>query len=105
MRGGQAHDRITDLVPGALALFCPACPQLGINIPPENEWQENERCVDMRIRLLETQMIFLDGSIDPKWWLMEICSSFISGTNAPTTTYHYQMEKCLWWSGLHTRAT
>jgi hypothetical protein len=53
MRGGQAHDRVNDLVPGALVLFCPACPQLGINIPPENEWKENERCVDMQIQLLE----------------------------------------------------
>lgn len=45
MCGGQAHDHVTDFVPGALALFCPACPQLGINIPLENEWKGEERCV------------------------------------------------------------
>jgi hypothetical protein len=45
MRAGQAHDRVTDFVPGALALFCPACPQLDINIPPENEWKADEKCV------------------------------------------------------------
>jgi hypothetical protein len=39
---GQAHDRTTDFVPGALATFCPACPQLGINIPPEWEWKHDE---------------------------------------------------------------
>ncbi len=53
MRGGQAHDRVTDFGPGALALFCPACPQLGINIPPENEWKEDEKCVHDSIRLVE----------------------------------------------------
>jgi hypothetical protein len=28
---------------GGLALFCPACPQIGINIPPENEWKMEDR--------------------------------------------------------------
>jgi len=26
-------------VDGGLALFCPACPQIGINIPPENRME------------------------------------------------------------------
>ena len=45
MRAGQAHDRVTDFIPGALAIFCPACPQLGINIPPEQEWVNDESYV------------------------------------------------------------
>lgn len=42
IRAGHAHDRVTDFVPGALAIFCPACPQLGINIPPEDQWKDDE---------------------------------------------------------------
>ena len=42
MRAGQAHDRTSRFVPGGLALFCPACPQSGINIPPNNEWKSGE---------------------------------------------------------------
>jgi hypothetical protein len=51
MRAGQAHDRTTDFVPGALATFCPACPQLGINIPPEREWKHDESFVKYSLQL------------------------------------------------------
>jgi hypothetical protein len=51
MRAGQAHDRITDLIPGALAVFCPACPQLGINIPPERDWKFDEACGNVLIHV------------------------------------------------------
>lgn len=38
-RAGFAHDKglATNPPPGALAFFCPACPQPGINLPPN--WQ------------------------------------------------------------------
>ena len=52
-----------------------------------------------------THIFLVDGFIVLKWWSMAICSWFISATNELMTMYHYQMEKCLWWSGLHTRAT
>jgi hypothetical protein len=28
---------------GGLALFCPACPQMDINIPPETEWKVEDK--------------------------------------------------------------
>lgn len=42
MRVGQAHNRMSASLPGGLALFCPACPQSGINIPPNDEWKSGE---------------------------------------------------------------
>jgi hypothetical protein len=30
-------------VDGGLAVFCPACPQMDINIPPETEWKADDR--------------------------------------------------------------
>ena len=43
MRAGHVHDRPKDPIDGGLALFCPACPQFDINIPPESEWKEEDR--------------------------------------------------------------
>ena len=43
IRGGVVHDRPDVPVEGGLALFCPACPQIGINIPPECEWKPEDR--------------------------------------------------------------
>lgn len=43
MRAGVAHDRPDHPEEGGLALFCPACPQVGINIPPETEWEPEDR--------------------------------------------------------------
>jgi hypothetical protein len=51
MHVGQAHDCITDLIPGALAVFCPACLQLGINIPPEKDWKFDEVCRNFLIHV------------------------------------------------------
>ena len=51
MRAGQVHDRVTDFVPGALAIFCPACPQIGINIPPEREWNIEEEYVQCLLHM------------------------------------------------------
>jgi len=42
-RGGLAHDRNRQRKPGDLALFCPACPQPGINIPENVQCLEDER--------------------------------------------------------------
>src|ERR1700727_1101755 len=43
IRAGVVHDRPDTSVDGGLALFCPACPQIGINIPPETEWKADDR--------------------------------------------------------------
>jgi hypothetical protein len=39
-RGGRGHDPegVASTKPGALALLCPACPQPGMNLPPN--WQD-----------------------------------------------------------------
>jgi hypothetical protein len=43
IRGGFVHDRPDNPVNGGLALFCPACPQTGVNIPPEDQWKAEDR--------------------------------------------------------------
>ena len=43
IRAGVVHDRPDAPVDGGLALFCPACPQVDINIPPETEWKPDDR--------------------------------------------------------------
>ena len=52
-RAGYAHDvALAEAAsPGSLALFCPACPQPGINLPPgwedEPEQWRYTRCINM----------------------------------------------------------
>src|ERR1700677_3558941 len=43
MRAGVAHDQPDHPVQGGLVLFCPACPQMDINIPSETEWKTDNR--------------------------------------------------------------
>lgn len=42
MRGGAVHDRPDTSIDGGLALFCPACPQMDINVPPSSEWKPED---------------------------------------------------------------
>ena len=42
MRSGYFHDRPDTPINGGLALFCPACPQMGINIPTPAEWDPED---------------------------------------------------------------
>ena len=46
MRSGMGHDGKDSPMNGEMAIFCPACPQIGINVPPEMEWNEEDRYVD-----------------------------------------------------------
>ncbi|KAI0245553.1 hypothetical protein BJV78DRAFT_1158538 [Lactifluus subvellereus] len=43
-------------IDGGLALFCPACPQIDINIPPETEWKLEDR-------LLYRPQLVVDGNM------------------------------------------
>jgi len=40
IRAGFGHNPQDPIKPGDLALFCPACPQSGINLP--SNWQEDK---------------------------------------------------------------
>jgi hypothetical protein len=42
-RAGLGHELNRPRKPGDLALFCPTCPQPGINVPPRHEWLEDEK--------------------------------------------------------------
>ena len=42
----MVHDGKDSPMNGEMAIFCPACPQIGINVPPEMEWNEEDRYVD-----------------------------------------------------------
>jgi hypothetical protein len=39
-QAGFGHDQCKDLRPGDLAIFCPACPQPGLNLP--DDWEHDE---------------------------------------------------------------
>lgn len=41
INSGFGHDTETEVQPGSLAIFCPACPQPGINLP-EN-WKKDQK--------------------------------------------------------------
>lgn len=60
---------------GNMAIFCPACPQIGVNVPPESEWLPEDRYAycspdiihcSQRIspaRLLYRPQLVLDGNM------------------------------------------
>lgn len=44
VNAGVGHEEEAKVQPGGLAIFCPACPQPGINLP-KNWNQDPKRCV------------------------------------------------------------
>ena len=44
MRSGAVHDQSDVSINGGLAIFCPACPQIDVNISDQSEWKEDDRC-------------------------------------------------------------
>jgi len=64
------HEEEAELQPGSLAIFCPACPQPGINLP--KEWKQDPKkyvaftptgnSVLMACRWLYTRSIVIDGN-------------------------------------------
>jgi len=68
---GFGHDEIQEPRPGALAIFCPACPQPGINLPEEWEvnpdqrvffWLGSFRCSQAFCRWLFRRSLVADGN-------------------------------------------
>jgi len=41
IQAGYGHTAEGIVEPGALAIFCPACPQPGVNLP--NNWEKDKR--------------------------------------------------------------
>ena len=67
---GLGHDTNVEPQPGNLAIFCPACPQPGINLPQgwETDPKRYETCTSfcivllMSFRWLYTRSIVIDGN-------------------------------------------
>ena len=57
IRAGYGHNTEAVVEPGALAIFCPACPQPGVNLP--DNWREDER----RLALISLVCLFADNSL------------------------------------------
>lgn len=67
---GLGHEKKEELQPGSLAIFCPACPQSGINLP--DEWSQDPKrymastftgcLILMDYRWLYTRSIVIDGN-------------------------------------------
>jgi hypothetical protein len=70
INSGLGHEEDSELQPGGLAIFCPACPQPGINLP--NEWdQDPKRYIPFAsadnfhswlFRWIYTRSIVIDGN-------------------------------------------
>jgi hypothetical protein len=70
INSGLGHEKKAEYQPGGLAIFCPACPQPGINLP--SNWdQDPKRCVAFPTannpaftvcRWLYTRSIVIDGN-------------------------------------------
>ena len=70
---GAVHDRIDVPIDGGLAMFCPACPQVDINIPRPTEWKSEDRYENLKTTQFVTGItqITLSTSIGC-WWEYEI---------------------------------
>ena len=42
------HDQIDVPIDGGLAMFCPACPQVDINIPRPTKWKSEDRYENLK---------------------------------------------------------
>lgn len=74
-RAGLAHEPNRPRKPGDLAIFCPTCPQPGVNVPLKDEWLEEDRCVinqvliegvrcsDGHSRVLYRPQLVVDGNM------------------------------------------
>ena len=63
INSGLGHDTKDELQPGSLAIFCPACPQPGINLP--EDWKNDERrCVSLYF--LNTKFSWPSGGCIPE---------------------------------------
>ena len=70
INSGLGHEKEKELQPGDLAIFCPACPQPGINLP--KEWNHDPKrymiftptgnLMLIGIRWLYTRSIVIDGN-------------------------------------------
>ena len=78
-RAGQPLDPSVDLKPGDLALFCPACPQPGINLPEDWEKDTDQLVCFQRARLWANLHSYcVDGSIHGLFLVMEISNKITS---------------------------
>jgi hypothetical protein len=93
---GYGHNQrdLLNSEPGSLANFCPACPQVGINIP-EN-WKDNvNRWVT---KYLDCAVAFkmilcnLDLFLNTYLWPMAISKLIMFGRRTPMMIYGYGME-------------
>jgi hypothetical protein len=41
IKAGYGHHPEAPVTPGSLAIFCPACPQPGVNLP--DDWREDDQ--------------------------------------------------------------
>ena len=41
IQAGYGYDTAAAIAPGGLAIFCPACPQPGVNLP--DSWEDDKR--------------------------------------------------------------
>lgn len=70
INSGFGHDTGTEPQPGSLAIFCPACPQPGINLA--KDWEKDQKrylivkltkdCILIALRWLYTRSIVIDGN-------------------------------------------
>jgi len=70
INSGLGHETKAELQPGSLAIFCPACPQPGINLP--DEWDQDPKRYIASTSTSDIDLWFLGGYIPGVLSLMAI---------------------------------
>jgi hypothetical protein len=69
INSGLGHEQKAASQPGALAIFCPACPQPGINLP--DDWHKDPKRYWNLLFICFFFQVFLDGYTQGALSLME----------------------------------
>ena len=70
INSGFGHEQKAELQPGDLAIFCPACPQPGINLP--DKWNQDPKRYITFTSANNSVLTVLGGCIPGVWSLMGI---------------------------------
>ena len=57
IKAGYGHHPEAPVTPGSLAIFCPACPQPGVNLP--DDWREDDQKYVALPELTKTTKVYV----------------------------------------------
>ncbi len=70
MQSGLAYEDTADHpIDGSMAIFCPACPQPGLNLPEDWQNRYNKYVIDVHILYVLIQYLKGTNSSEPSLWM------------------------------------